>query len=78
MVCEEEPNRIYFARNGAPLIIAKSINEEAEAFISSDILGAVAISKNYYHLKDKEWGYFDSKGYSLFDWERNPQQIYFS
>ena len=76
MVSEYEPGRIYFARNGTPLIIARSVDEKEgpESFISSDLNGIAAIAKYFYYLNDKEWGYFNSKEYSLFDWEKNPQK----
>ena len=79
MVSEEEPNKIYFAKNGVPLIIAKSTDEkeEPEAFISSDLAGVAAIAEYYCYLNDKEWGYFNSGEYNLFDLERNPKQAVF-
>ena len=79
MVSEDEPRRVYFARNGAPLIVAQSKDEKGhfEGFLSSDLSAIVPIAKNYYHLKDLEWGYFDLKKCHLFNWSGNPEKCTF-
>ncbi len=79
MVSEDEPNHIYFARNGTPLIVAQNTDEKGntEGFISSDLPAIIPIAKNYYYLQDGEWGYFDTKKCHSFDWNGKPKELSF-
>ena len=76
MISEDEPNRMYFARNGASLIIAQNIDHEGnlEGFISSDLPAIIPIAKNYHYLQDGEWGYFDTQRCHYFDWDGKPKE----
>lgn len=72
MVCEREPNRIYFARNGAPLIVAVGDHRgEKEYLLASDIPALVPLAKFAYYLRDGEWGYFEN-GIFLFNFQNEP------
>ncbi len=80
MICEEESNRFYFARNGSPLIVALGKDEEdhAEAFISSDLPAIVPLAKKYSYVRDKQWGYFSNPSFKFFGWEAEPIKLKFS
>ena len=78
MISEQEPDRIYFAQNGAPLIIAigKDENNNIEGIIASDLPALIALSKQYYYLEKQEWGYFENGKFYVFDFqgkELNPK-----
>ncbi len=69
LVSEIEPERIYFARNGAPLIIAQGEHAgKPEYFVASDVPAFVPLAKTAYHLHDREWGYIQG-GFHLFSYE---------
>ncbi len=69
LVYDKEPDRIFFARNGSPLLYGLGQNE---AFLSSDIAAVVPLAKQCYNIKDKEWGWIDRSGkIQLFDQEHN-------
>jgi len=71
MICEKDPNKIFFARNGAPLIIAagKKLNNNKykEIFVASDSPAFIPIAKTAYHLRDEEWGYIEENQIHLFN-----------
>ncbi len=68
MIFDSEPNRIFFARDGSPLIYGKG---EKEAFLASDIPAIVPLAKDYYTIGNKEWGWINrSGGMELFDQKR--------
>ncbi len=76
MITEEETDRIYFASNGVPLIIAQKSDKQGdfEGFLSSDLPGIIPIAKEYYYLQNGEWGYFNTKTYNLFDKNKKPKK----
>ena len=54
-----EPNKIFFARNGSPLIFGKG---KEETFLASDIPAIIPLSKKYYIINNNEWGYITAEG----------------
>jgi len=68
MVTEKEPEKIFFVRNGSPLIVAEAtnVNGERELFLASDAPAFIPLAKKVYYLKNGEWGYLNH-GLHLFD-----------
>lgn len=64
IMIEDEPDRVYFAKMGSPLIVAEGENE---AFFASDQTALVDHDPNYYSLKDLEIGFISSMGVQVFD-----------
>ena len=59
LISEKEPDRIYFAKKGSPLIVAP-VEEGKFLFASSDA-PLVGNSSKAHYLEDGEWGWVDSQ-----------------
>ncbi|MFN3605085.1 MAG: glutamine--fructose-6-phosphate transaminase (isomerizing) [Leptonema sp. (in: bacteria)] len=68
ILSETEPDRIYFIKNGSPLLYAK--NKE-EGYLTSDIVAVIPQAKEYYVIKDKEWGWITQREIHLLNLESN-------
>lgn len=74
-ISELVPDRIYFVRNGAPLIVAKSQGGEKgdsgpiETFLASDLPALVPIATHAAYLEDQQWGYLGKGEIRFFNWE---------
>lgn len=55
-VSENEPEKIFFVKNGAPLILAKN-DEVGERFLASDLPALIPIAKDSLYLNDGQWGF---------------------
>lgn len=76
MVYEGQPGRIYFARKGAPLIIASGEGSfgKKDLFLASDVPAFVPIADHAYVLQDGQWGYIN-EDYHIFNYEGESVQI---
>ncbi|PJZ56825.1 glutamine--fructose-6-phosphate transaminase (isomerizing) [Leptospira barantonii] len=63
-VFETEPDRVYFAQDGAPLLIGKG---KGEFFLASDISPLTRNCEEVYYVNSGEWGYFSQNEFKLFD-----------
>ncbi len=63
LVTKKEPNKMFFAKTGSPLLIAK--NEEEIFFASSDA-PVVGKAKDVIYLEDGDYGYIEDKTIHLF------------
>ena len=61
---DDEPEKIYFAKNKSPLLVGIGKDEN---FISSDILGFCNYTNKYISIKDKEFGYITQNFVKIFD-----------
>src|SRR5579871_391509 len=75
MMVEGDQTRIYFAKNGSPLIVACN---DGDAFFASDQAALVDYQPLYYALKDGEMGFIDDKGVHVFDVRGQAQIISWS
>ncbi len=64
ILSEYEPDRIYFLKNGSPLLYGK--NSE-ESYLASDIVAIVPQAKEYYVFKDQEWGWITKNEVYVFN-----------
>jgi len=67
-VFESEPDKVFFAQDGAPLLIGKGKNEY---FLASDLSALVRNSTEVCYIKPKQWGYFSKNELILFDFDGN-------
>ena len=67
-VFEKEPDKVYFAQDGAPLLIGKG---KKEYFLASDLSALVRNSTEVCYIKPKQWGYFSKEELTLFDFDGN-------
>jgi glucosamine--fructose-6-phosphate aminotransferase (isomerizing) len=76
-VSEYEPEKIFFVKDGAPLIIARNtlVNE---SFLASDLPALVPIAKESCYLENKQWGYMINTEFKLFNWDHKPVSLQFS
>ncbi|MES0490945.1 MAG: glutamine--fructose-6-phosphate transaminase (isomerizing) [Leptospirales bacterium] len=76
MITEFEPGKIFFAKSGAPLIVAKN-SETGEVFLASDLPAIVPIAQQAYYVLDEEWGYLENNSIELKTWAGEPKEIIF-
>ena len=68
VIMENKPDKIFFSRNGSPLVYGRS---EGEGFLVSDSSAFIASVKEQYFIKDGEWGWISKAGIEIFDQEGN-------
>jgi glucosamine--fructose-6-phosphate aminotransferase (isomerizing) len=64
ILIDGEPDRIYFAKRGTPLIVA---HNEHESFFASDQAALVEWQPKYYALNDYEIGFIERARIAVFD-----------
>ncbi len=69
MVYEGDQDRIFFARNGSPLVYGKG---KEESYLASDVSAIIPAAKKQYHIDNGQWGWISKHGLHLFDSENNP------
>jgi glucosamine--fructose-6-phosphate aminotransferase (isomerizing) len=69
VLVEQEPDRIYFARNGSPLVYGKG---KGESFLVSDISAVIPAAKEYSPIHDGQWGWITRETLSLFGTDAKP------
>ncbi|WP_200763841.1 glutamine--fructose-6-phosphate transaminase (isomerizing) [Nitrosophilus alvini] len=70
LLTKAEPNTIFFAKNGSPLILGK--NDENEIFFASSDAPLIGHAKEIVYLEDGEYGYANEKEIRIF---RNSKAI---
>ena len=68
VIIENEPDRIYFARNGSPLVYGKGKNEN---FLASDVSAVIPAAKEEYRIENGEWGWITKDELHVFDADGN-------
>ena len=68
VIIENKPDKIFFCRNGSPLVYGRS---EGEGFLVSDSSAFIASVKEQYFIGDGEWGWISKSGIEVFDREGN-------
>jgi glucosamine--fructose-6-phosphate aminotransferase (isomerizing) len=69
---EKDPERIYFMKNGSPLIYGKGKNE---GYLASDIMAIVPQAKEQYIIKDGQWGWMTRNEFYLFEKDGTPVNV---
>jgi glucosamine--fructose-6-phosphate aminotransferase (isomerizing) len=68
VIMENKPDKIFFCRNGSPLVYGRS---EGEGFLVSDSSAFIASVKEQYFIGDGEWGWITTAGIEVFDRDGN-------
>ncbi|PJZ69778.1 glutamine--fructose-6-phosphate transaminase (isomerizing) [Leptospira perolatii] len=74
VVFDNEPDRVYFAQDGAPLLVGKG---REEYYLASDISPLTRNCREVYYVNSKEWGYFTKTECKVFDFDGNEKTIEF-
>ncbi len=74
---DQDPEKLYIARKGSPIVLGIG---EGENFVASDPSAIVPYTKKVIYLNDGEWAEITSSSYKLFDLDgheiaREPQVI---
>lgn len=64
VICAQEPDVLYCARNDSPLVIGA---KGGEGFIASDIPALLSHTRDVIFLQDREIGVLDRRGVSVYD-----------
>lgn len=74
-------NKLWFARRGSPLLLAKG---EAGVFVASDALAVGTVASHVIYLQEGQWGWSDLKSIHIFNadgsqadiiWEPMPEMV---
>lgn len=61
---QQEPDSVYIARNGSPLVLGLGKNEN---FVASDIAALISYTKKVIFLEDKDYGIVTCEGVKVFE-----------
>ncbi|NLV59245.1 MAG: glutamine--fructose-6-phosphate transaminase (isomerizing) [Clostridiales bacterium] len=71
ILCDQEPGRLYCARNDSPLVIGAM---DGEAILASDIPALLSHTRDVIFLEDKEIAVLDTQGISIYDMYGNHKE----
>ncbi len=74
VIFDKDPDKVYFAQDGAPLLLGKGKNE---FFLASDISALIRNSNEVHYLNRQEFGFFTRDSIKLFNFEGNEIQTDF-
>jgi glucosamine--fructose-6-phosphate aminotransferase (isomerizing) len=77
LITKDEPHRIYFAKEGSPLILGTNFEKGEQFFASSDSALIGTVDKVIY-LQDGEFGFVEGEKVSLFDESGEIEKSYSS
>jgi len=75
---QDEPDRLWFARKGSPLLLARC---KDTIYVASDALAVAGLASEIMYLREGEWGFATADGCQVFDqsgkavaeaWEEMP------
>lgn len=69
LIHEGDPDRIFFAREGSPLMFGRG---KEESFLSSDVSAIIPAAKEQYSIENGQWGWIEKGGLHLFDAAGKP------
>ena len=64
LMFKDYPNRVYFSKNGSPLIVAKGSNA---CYLASDVPAILKYTNQVYYINDLECGYIDGASVHFYD-----------
>ncbi|HNL69016.1 MAG TPA: glutamine--fructose-6-phosphate transaminase (isomerizing) [Leptospiraceae bacterium] len=62
VLVEQEPDRLYFARSGSPLVYGRG---RGESFLASDVSAIVPAAKEHLHIDNDQWGWITKDSLEL-------------
>lgn len=75
VLCDQEPDTLYCARNDSPLVIGF---QDGQGFLASDIPALLSHTRDVIFLQDKEIGVLTRQGVSVYDaYGKSRQQVFF-
>ncbi len=69
VITPEDPDAVYFARMGSPLVVGVGLEEN---FVASDPLALLQVTDRFIHLENGDLGRIDRDDIALFDAEGRP------
>lgn len=73
-VFDNEPDRVYFAQDGAPLLLGRG---KDEFYLASDVSPLTRNCQEVYYINSEEWGYFTRNECKVFGFDGSEKQIEF-
>lgn len=64
LIYDEQPDRVYFARNGSPLVYGQGKNE---SFLASDVSAIIPAARVECHIENEQWGWISRNELHLFN-----------
>lgn len=72
LIHDSQPNRIFFARDGSPLVYGCG---KGEVFLASDLPAMIPAAKEYYTLENGQWGWIEKDKMNLFDMDKKEAKF---
>ena len=72
VIHENEPDRIYFARNGSPLLYGQG---RGESFLASDVSAMIPAAKEQVHIENGQWGWITRDSLHLYNGTGEPVPV---
>lgn len=72
ILIEDHPDKLFFAKNGSPLIVAQGFSEY---FFASDQAALVDYQPRFFPIADLHMGYISENGAEIFDMKGHAQPI---
>ncbi|MBX7059800.1 MAG: glutamine--fructose-6-phosphate transaminase (isomerizing) [Leptospirales bacterium] len=72
MLYDGAPDRIFFARDGSPLIFGHGRNE---TFLASDVPAIVPLAREHYVFENGEWGWITQDHLHVMNGDRQPRHV---
>lgn len=69
LLLDKFPDRLFFARNGSPLVYGKG---RGESFLASDVSAIVPAAKEHFHIENDQWGWITKDGLHLHNGTSEP------
>ncbi|MDX8414366.1 MAG: glutamine--fructose-6-phosphate transaminase (isomerizing) [Mariprofundales bacterium] len=66
-----QPDRLWFARKGSPLLLARGNDG---VMVASDALAVTGYANRVIYLEEGEWGWISHQRFTLFDYDGTPLQ----
>ena len=71
VLCADEPDRLFVAKNGGPMILGVGAGEN---FFASDVTALVSHTKNVIYIDDGEFAELTADSLTVYDWTGKPVQ----
>lgn len=73
LIYDETPDRIFFARDGSPLIFGQG---RGEAFLASDVPAVVPLAHEHYIFENGQWGWITKDKLHVYNGDANVEIPY--
>ncbi len=71
LVTKGESEKIFYAKNGSPLLVGR--DDEGDKYFASSDTPLIGLAKEVYYFEDGDYGYVSKEEIAIFDKEKKPK-----